>query len=157
LWCETVQEVVQGKDKKNRPKTVDCKAQIQEIKTGTTSVPDSWCAAHIKCGGFSTFGPFRETAIFRLSLIRIRATSVDLRRVRLDAKTVWVAAAHDVAAAKVRVAQKPCQLHPGWKGPATKMGGTHVAISKDGRWMERKPACTAKEQRRNKKQGKTKS
>jgi hypothetical protein len=54
-------------------------------------------------------------------LIGIRATSADLRRVgSIDAKTVGVAAAHDVAAAKVGVAQKPCQLHPGIeKGPAT--------------------------------------
>jgi hypothetical protein len=97
----------------HRPKTVDCRAKFQEIKAGKASEPDSRCAAHIKCGEFSTFWPFRKTAIFRLSLIRIRATSVDLRRVGIDAKTVGVAAAHDIAAAKVGVAQKPCQLRPG--------------------------------------------
>jgi hypothetical protein len=38
---------------------------------------------------------------------------MDLRRVRLDAKTIRVATAHYIAAAKVRVAQKTCQLCPG--------------------------------------------
>ena len=89
------------------------RAKIQTIKTGRASIPDSRCAAHIKCGGFSTFWPFRKTAICRLSLIRIRATSVDLRRACSAAKTVGVAAAHNIAAAKVRVAQKSYQLQPG--------------------------------------------
>jgi hypothetical protein len=37
---------------------------------------------------------------------------MDLRRVRLRAKTIRVPTAHDIAAAKVRVAQKPGQLRP---------------------------------------------
>jgi hypothetical protein len=40
---------------------------------------------------------------------------VDFKRACIGAKTVGVAAAHDIAAAKVGVAQKPCQLHPGLK------------------------------------------
>jgi hypothetical protein len=43
----------------------------------------------------------------------MRATSVDLGRVCIDAETVGIATAHDIATAKVRVAQKTCQLRPG--------------------------------------------
>ncbi len=80
---------------------------------GAAFVPDSWCAAHIICRRCSgTLWPFCETAVFRLPLVRVRAASMDLRSVRIDAKAFGVATAHDVAAAKVRVAQKPCQLRP---------------------------------------------
>ena len=109
---ETVQEVVQEKAKESS-QNYRLPGKNSGDKKGRASIPDSRCAAHIKCGGLSTFWPFRKTTLFRLSLIRIRATSVDLRRVCIDAKTVGVTAAHDIAAAKVRVAQKPCQLRPG--------------------------------------------
>jgi hypothetical protein len=51
---------------------IDCRTQIQKMNhAAATFVPDSWCAAHIKCGGFSTLWPFCKTAIFRLPLIGI--------------------------------------------------------------------------------------
>ncbi len=48
---------------------------------------------------------------------------MDLRKVRLAAKTIRVATAHYIAAAKVRVAQKPCQLRPGREETATYTNG----------------------------------
>ncbi len=103
---ETVQEAVQEKAKESS-QNYRLQGENSGDKKGRASIPDSRCAAHIKCE-FGTFWPFRKTTTFKLALIRIRATSADLRRVCIDTKTVGVAAAHDIAAAKVRVAQKSC-------------------------------------------------
>ncbi len=87
---------------------------IPNTKHAPHPVPDSWCAANIKCRRCIIVWPFCKTALFWLYLVRIGAASMDLRRVRLAAETIRVAAAHYIAVAKVRVAQKPCQLRPDW-------------------------------------------